>query len=101
MHLQEKLRSLIEASPTVSLNFLALFVVIPETNDSRLQVFHGANRTRTGDLLGAIPAVFASEFGLVERFLGLRSRSPNIFPNTLHRVLQELPLGASQTDVVE
>jgi hypothetical protein len=35
----------------------ARYVVIPENKDPHLQVFHGASRTRTGDLLGAIQAL--------------------------------------------
>jgi hypothetical protein len=49
--------------------------------------FHGASRTRTGDLLGAISALFWAEFGLTSGFPSLRVSSPNTFPNTLQPVL--------------
>ena len=51
-------------------------------------VSHGASRTRTGDLLGAISALSGPGFGLVERLQHLCRVSPNTFPNTLRRVLQ-------------
>ncbi len=53
-----------------------------------LRRFHGASRTRTGDLLGAISALSGPEFGLTSGFPSLRVSSPNTFPNTLQPVLQ-------------
>jgi hypothetical protein len=50
--------------------------------------FDGASRTRTDDLLGAIPALSSPEFGLSRCFSGLRAGSPNTFPNSLQLVLQ-------------
>jgi hypothetical protein len=52
-----------------------------------LQVFHGASRTRTGDLLGAISALAEPGFGFVEGFPATRHRSPNTFPNISAPVL--------------
>jgi hypothetical protein len=49
---------------------------------------HGASRTRTGDLLGAISALGWPEFGLTSGFSRLRVSSPNTFPNSLQPVLQ-------------
>ena len=48
----------------------------------------GASRTRTGDLLGAISALFWPEFSLASGFPSLPVSSPNTFPNTLQPVLQ-------------
>jgi hypothetical protein len=42
--------------------------------------FYGASRTRTGDLLGAISALFWPEFGLTSGFPSLLVSSPNTFP---------------------
>jgi hypothetical protein len=53
-----------------------------------MQVFHGASRTRTGDLLGAIYALFWPDFGLTSGFPSVRVGFPNTFPNSLRPVLQ-------------
>src|SRR5438034_7609128 len=55
-----------------------------------LRRFHGASRTRTGDLLGAISALSWPEFGLTSGFSSLRDSSPNTFPNILQPVLQRI-----------
>jgi hypothetical protein len=45
-----------------------------------LQVFHGAGRTRTGDLLGAISALSWPEFGLASGFPAYESVPPTSSP---------------------
>jgi hypothetical protein len=50
--------------------------------------FHGASRTRTGDLLGAILALYAARIRMMTRFLLNAFMSPNTFPNILRPVLQ-------------
>ena len=53
-----------------------------------LQRFHGASRTRTGDLLGAIQPFSHTESESLPCFMGERMECRNISPNSLHRVLQ-------------
>jgi len=61
---------------------------VRKQKELRLQAFHGASRTRTGDLLGAISALSGPAFGLSSGFPSLRVGSPNTFPNTLQPILQ-------------
>jgi hypothetical protein len=49
--------------------------------------FHGASRTRTGALLGAIQSPYAGGNRMVERLSPQDGVTPNTFPNTLQPVL--------------
>ena len=55
-----------------------LWPLAAESKDSHLQVFHGASRTHTGDLLGAIPVLRWAGIGLVEPVLRFSILSPNM-----------------------
>jgi hypothetical protein len=59
-----------------------------------LRRFHGASRTRAGDLLGAISALAWPEFGLTSCFPSPQASYPNTFPSTLQPVLQGRVLGS-------
>jgi hypothetical protein len=76
------------ANRDVSRNVQALAVSSRENKRPRLQVFHGASRTRTGDLLGAIQPSSHTESDPFAAFYGRALECRNISRNSLHRVLQ-------------
>jgi hypothetical protein len=56
---------------------------LQKTQDAHLQVFHGASRTRTGDLLGAIQAIGSGQTRVAERSEPDRLECRNISRNIL------------------
>jgi hypothetical protein len=66
---------------------MALQALCSKEKLADLRRFHGASRTRAGDLLGAISAVSDGESGFMTRFPSLSLDSPNTFPNILWLVL--------------
>ena len=59
-----------------------------KSKTSHLRGFHGASGTRTRALLGAISEALGPEFVLFRHLSAPDGDSPNIFPNTLPRVLR-------------
>jgi hypothetical protein len=83
-------------------HFQALSVFLLVKKDPRLQAFHGASRTRTGDLVGAIESLARPRTDLLQRFSGERLDCYSISRIIVEHVLEtERPLIRPKPDLRE